>query len=539
MKRQPASIDGFSPRRRAGGVDGFHRPSKKPATAHKVAPKPVARELHSGAAATQVEHAPRRVGISRGEIDESLRGIDDHHDDGGKKRRPRKSPEQKARRKKRIKRVLLVLLLIVVLIGGFIGARALLAGSKMFQGNLLGFAQRAPLKEDANGRSNIVVFGTSEDSDGGEHPGGNLTDSIMLISLNQKEKNAFMISIPRDLWVRYDTACSAGYEGKINAAYMCASDDGANETAGAEAMQAKVGEVLGLDVQYYVHLNNQVVVDAVDALDGVTVTIETDDPRGIYDPNFDWQCNHQCNMVRYEQGEVVQLDGAHALALARARNAQGGYGLSGGNFDREQNQQKIIRAIQEKAVSAGTLMNFGRVTGLIDALGSNLRTNFEMREVRTLASLGQEISGENLQSIPLVIDEEGEGVVTTGDYLGQSVVRPVDGLYAYSSIARYIAQKMTNNPVAREAAQIDVFNASGVMGAAQEEADKLEERGFVISMIDNAPQTTAATTVYQIGEGNAATKQALQEVYGTPVLTEAPPILVSAETDFVVIVGAN
>jgi len=52
--------------------------------------------------------------------------------------------------------------------------------------------------------------------------------------------------------------------------------------------------------------------------------------------------------VKYAQGETVLLDGERALALSRARNAQGGYGLEGGNFDREKNQQNDIESAPRK-----------------------------------------------------------------------------------------------------------------------------------------------------------------------------------------------
>lgn len=530
MKKGSSSIDGFAPRRRIKKSEGLHRPSGVGTIA-----KTNMGELH-GRDIQQPNHERPRVGVSRGEIDESLKGIDAPDED--KKGRTRKTPEQRARRKRRIKRIIILLFVIILLIGGFVGMRALIAGGKMFKGNFFDFAQKAPLQQDENGRSNVVLFGTSEDSDGGNHPGGNLSDSIMVVSINQEAKNAYMISIPRDLWVRYDEACSVGYEGKVNAAYLCASNDGQDEQGGANAMRQKIGEVLGLDIQYYAHLNNKVLVDAVDALGGIEVKIESDDPRGIYDPNFDWQCNHQCNMVNYKNGQVAQLDGAHALALARARNAQGGYGLSGGNFDRERNQQKIIRAIQAKAISAGTLMNFGKVTGLIDALGNNLRTNFEVREVRTVASLAQEITGEKLQSIQL--EKEGEGVVTTGDYGGQSIVQPVNGLYDYSGIRSYVMKKMTNNPVSRESAQVDIYNASGIAGKAKTESDRLEKRGFTVGTLGNAPAGEyGKAKIYQIGDGNPATKEKLKEIYGVQVSTEEPPVYVAEQTRFVIIVGSK
>lgn len=475
-----------------------------------------------------------RVGVSRSEIDDSLNEIDAPERDT--RGRIKKTPEQKARRKKIIKRTVIALIVLILAVGGYVGVKALIAGSKALQGNIFDFVQKAPLKKDENGRSNILVFGTSEDDEGGDHPGGNLTDSIMVVSVNQEKKDAYMISMPRDMWVKLDNACDVGYESKINAVYMCASEDGKNEAAGAAALQKKVGEIFGMDLQYYVHVNNTVVRDAVDAVGGITVKIETEDPRGIYDPNFDWQCNHRCNMVKYTNGEVAQMDGAHALAFARARNAQGGYGLPNGNFDREKNQQKVVRALQDKAISAGTLTNIGKVTGLIDALGNNLRTNFEVKEIRTLADLGQLIKGDKLQSISLT--KEGESVLTTGNMSGQSIVKPIDGTYDYSGVQAYIRKQVSSDAVTKEAAQVVVLNGSGVAGAAQAESDKLESKGLTISSTDNAPAGDyGKVRIYQIGTGNPATKARLEKIYGTKITPGDPPVLVGETTDFVVVVG--
>ena len=83
--------------------------------------------------------------------------------------------------------------------------------------------QNQPLAKDANGRSNFVIFGTAEDDEGGEHGGANLTDSILVLSVDQAKKDAYMISLPRDLWVTYADTCTVGNQGKLNAAYYCAS----------------------------------------------------------------------------------------------------------------------------------------------------------------------------------------------------------------------------------------------------------------------------------------------------------------------------
>ena len=538
MKRERTSIDGFVSRRSGQQLGDLHR---------NASPRPHAttsvRGLHS--ASQMAGHVVSRPGtLSRAEIDESLRTIDDQPVEE-KKRRTRKHRGAKTKkpltRGRVIKRILLILLIFAVLGAGYVGIRAWLAGSSIFQGNPLAIFQNQPLKTDANGRSNILIFGTNEDNiEGGlQHEGAYLTDSMMVLSIDQEKKNAYMVSVPRDLYVQYDdtTPCPEGFSGRINSVYQCRSNSGENEEAGAIALRDKIGEVLGLDIPYFVHVNHTVVEDAVDAVGGVTVTIDSPDPRGILDRNFDWRCNYECFFVNYENGETVQMDGEHALAFARARNASGGYGLPNGNFDREKNQQKVLVALRDKAVSAGTLTNLGKVTGLIDALGDNLRTNFETSEIQRLMSLGTDITPEKIESISLV-DEENP-VVTTGMIDGQSIVQPVLGLYDYSGIKSYIRQQISSDPVTKEQANVVVLNGSETAGVAQTEATNLEERGFIVSSFDNAPEDTYDNVeIYQVSDGNPATAAKLKQVFNVNIESTPLPFTVAAETDFVVIFGA-
>ncbi|MDB5165381.1 MAG: cell envelope-related function transcriptional attenuator, LytR/CpsA family protein nonfunctional [Candidatus Saccharibacteria bacterium] len=533
MKKQSSSsVDGFIPRR-SGRVLGETQ-------------QPIGRQRPEvGMPLPGDDSEPMRPSrqVARNDIDDSLKKIDEEdNQQPAKKRRffrkNRRAKKPASSKKKLIKRIIIGLIIIAVLAGAYVGIKALLASGNVFKGNPFDIFQNQPLKKDENGRSNILVFGTSED-DGPDHGGANLTDSIMVVSIDQDKKNAYMVSIPRDLYVEYGETCPEGYRGKINSLYDCFSDGEANQEAGANALRKKVGEVLGLDVQYYAHLNYTVVRDAVNAVGGIDLTIESEDPRGILDRNFDWKCGYKCYYVKYANGEKAHLDGEHALALARARNASGGYGLPGGNFDREKNQQKIIKALREKAVSAGTLTNVGKVTALIDALGNNLRTNFETKEIRTLMSLGTDIPSENIQPISLV--QEGEAVVTTDNIAGASVVVPIAGLFDYSDIQTYVLKKLNSNAITREAAQIVMLNGSAVIGVGQKEADSLTAKGFSIASIDNAPAGTyARVEIYQIGKGMTATAAKLKELYNVKTIkTSTPPIAVAGTTNFVIIIGQD
>lgn len=547
MARQQTSMDGFVSRRPAenrkvGGVIGGQANTSQT----KALPKKKQEQPQLSR-----QPASRRGQISRSEIDESLKGIDDEAQQAPKNRRKQSMPHPS--RRKWIKRILILLVVIGVAIGAYVGIKAIIASGNVFKGNILDVFQNVPLKQDENGRSNVLIVGTSEDDPG--HEGGSLTDSMMVLSVDQNNKNAYMVSIPRDLYVKFGQACNSGYAGKINEYYNCVKEgDDKDSIQAALAKESEfVGEIMGLDIQYGVNVNYTVMRELVNAVGGsITVTIESRDPRGQMDSNFDWKCGvgdrkvsraevlKRCppngHFIDYKNGPVT-LDAEHALYLAQARGDRAPtYGFEQSNFDREKNQQKIIKALREKAVSAGTLSDFGKVTGIIDALGNNLRSTFELKEFRTLTSLAQDIKNENIQSISLI---DGDSpIMTTGNVNGMSVVRPVAGVYDYSELQALLNQKLSSDPVVREAAPIAVLNGSGTAGVAQTEADKLEKAKYTIGSIANAPAGDYSRyTLYQIGSGNSGTATKLKQLYNIKITSGSPPLAVDSSIKFVLIIG--
>lgn len=526
MANKHNSIDGFSIRRRP-------RANRLSSEDTAVPQEFLKKTVDTPKLPKRTTHKEEQEGIKRSDIDESLKKFDDQTFQKKKKRwRPTK---------KFFKRFFIVVFLILLIIGGYIGIKAIIAGSKIFGGNLFDIVSQAqPLKEDENGRSNILVFGTSED-DPNDHGGASLTDSIMVISVDQDKKVAAITSVPRDLWVEYDEGCEVGYEGKINAVFMCGAggDTTTNEGAmkGAEALRKKVGEVYGLDVQYSVQVGYRAVEQAVNAVGGIEVVIESDDPRGILDRNFDWECNFKCYYVKHPNGPA-QLDGKQALALARARNEAGGYGLSRGNFDREINQQKIIVALRNKASSAGTLANPIASTKLIDSLGDNIRSNFVAGEIRTLIDLARDTKEKNIDRFNLV--DQDPPLLTTGNVGGQSIVRPTAGLYDYSEIQAFMLKRLNTDEATKENASITVLNGSGRVGAAQEMEEKLVAKGFNVVEIGNATESAeyGKVSIYKISETKQpATAKKLTKTLGGKVKNAPMPYEMTSTSDFVVIVG--
>ena len=572
MKRPNTSLDGFIPRRPRSQLGDLQ---------HGESPdKPEYRPLHTGNTVGNNQVGRPRQGyelkgeiddsyyksITRNDISDSLNDIDDEPDKHKKRRKNRgdKLPKPPKPLWKRILRWVIVGLIVIILAAaGYFTYTVLHAGNNILNGNLIDiFTKNKPLLEDADGRSNFLIIGTSEDDPG--HQGANLTDSIVVVSVDQDKKNAFMFSVPRDLYVKYGQACPAGYSGKINAYYSCvlAGNTADDEQDAQTAMRKFIGDIVGLDIQYSAHVNYSVVRDVVKAIGGsITVDIEGDGPvpagvkpGSIMDSNFDWKCGATTSQRLKNcapRGHFIDLaagkqtlDAEHALYLAQARgDSRPTWGLVNSNFDREKNQQKIIMAIREKALSSGTLTNLGAVTSLISAMGNNLRTNVPTDEVKTILSLMTNINESDIQTINTYGGSDDPNIYTTGSPIegAGSIVYPSAGLYQYDDIQAYIHKQLTATPVEREAANITILNGSGVSGLAATEQTKLEAAGYTVDGIDDAPSGTYPKyTVYQLNDDNPLTAAALAKLYGVkPVTDKTPPVAVTDTTDFVVVLGAD
>ena len=359
----------------------------------------------------------------------------------------RKKAEKKARRKTpiwaKVVITFLVLIIAVIGVGAYYFFNIYSAASGVLEGNPMdAFLNKKPLAKDSSGRTNILIFGTAEDDEG--HGGAMLTDSILIISLDQDRKIASTFSVPRDLWVNYTVAgektlwCSVGYKGKINATYYCKQNEAdGNRDIAARYFAKKITEVTDVQIQYYVAVDFRVLRDVVNILGGIDVDVHATDDRGIYDI-----CMHN---LKLKKGMNYNLNGDVVLDLARARNAKGGYGLANSNFDREINQQRIVNGIKNKALQIGILADVNKVKGMLEAFGANVKTNLTWAEMGTAMDVVTGLHGD-VESI------DTRSLYGTGRIGKQSVVIPrganvdVDSsLYNYNKIHLYLRQELNKD----------------------------------------------------------------------------------------------
>ena len=373
-----------------------------------------------------------------------------------KKQKTKKSDKNKVPLWAKIVMIALSVILVLIIAAITLVYMLLSHSTAVFKGNPMDILISSELKKDENGQTNFLIFGTSEDAKG--HGGQELTDSILVASINQEYKSAKVFSVPRDLWVNYSVAgsepmsCTVGDRGKINATYLCALEEYKNSMSVSNAKDAaslyfakKISEVTGLSMHYYVAADWGAVKMIVDKIGGIDVDVYADDEDGIHD---------SCQNIDLKKGMYYNMNGDLAMKLARARNAAcapGDYGLSRSNFDREINQQRVMNAIKNKVSNIGILMNPGQAMSIIDGLGDNLRTNIVMSEVRTLIDFGTKLEG-GIQPISTV-DQFGTGRIGLS-----SVVIPAGAstysegsLYNYTNFQKYLrSQIMVPKEIKRE-----------------------------------------------------------------------------------------
>lgn len=435
-----------------------------------------------------------------------------------------------------LKRTILGLILIILIIGGWLSGKVAYDLHKLFGGNLFSIFDTSKLKGEDSGRVNILLAGNSADDPG--HDGANLTDSIMIVSIDTRNNTAFLLSIPRDLWVQTD---NSGYQ-KINDAYVDGQNNGFSASGypngGMGELEQIVSQNFGISIDYYALINYAAIKDAVNAVGGITINIQSPDPRGVYDPDIDY-ATHGI-LADYTNGEHT-LNGEQALDLARARgDAYGSYGFPASDFNRTAYQREMLVALKEKADSLSVLANPAKLSSLSDAIGNNVTTDFNLSQVHRLYDITKAIKGSSIQSLSLN-SANGMNLLTSyRSASGEEALIPAAGVGNYSAIQAFVAQQTTSNPVVKENASIVLLNGTGTYGLATRVKSQLVAQHFSVTQIGNANTTAqiTASIIDNSGGKKPATRAALAKIYGNNFTTENP-YSGTYNADFIIVLGSD
>ncbi len=352
------------------------------------------------------------------------------------------------------------------------------------------------LNTDEFGRTNILLVGVG----GAEHDGPNLTDTLMIASLNHENDSLALLSIPRDLYVMMPKVGGT----KINSVYEYAFrsylresglDDSnmivENTDASVYAMdelKSTIERVIGTEIQYYARVDFQGFVDMVDIVDG----IEVDVPYNFLDRQYPDK-----NQIGYEtfylpKGRQI-LDGETALKYARSRH-------STSDFDRADRQQTIIKALLDKALAMEVLTNPSQLRRMYLSISSNFTTDLDWREILRFAEKATKLDRSAIANVVLHDDPSQVGGLLYSPnrayFNGLAVLLPQGAPPAnpgYYKNIHYFANLYFNNPAFfADPPEVLVLNAtlSGgqrISGVASEARAQLKQYGLRTVHVGDAP----------------------------------------------------
>jgi LCP family protein required for cell wall assembly len=262
---------------------------------------------------------------------------------------------------------------------------------------------------------NILVLGMDA------RQGGKMwrTDTMMVAAVDSARREVGILSIPRDLWVDIP-----GYgQGRINIVdFIGENRDGPG--GGPALVNQVLRDNFGIETQHWVRIRQEGLVELVDAMEGITITLDCPLVEKTPDPLVKGQYEY----LMLPAGRVF-LQGDVAKKFATYRYATN-------DFNRARRQQQVVWAIRDRALELDV---FPRIPQLWAALSDTFQTDLLIGDILSLAMLGRDLeparvhgmvlSRQSLQSASI----NGSAVLVIAD---PALLRQeVEGLFASRPIA--------------------------------------------------------------------------------------------------------
>lgn len=276
------------------------------------------------------------------------------------KRRMTPEERRKLRRKRRRKRIALLTVEVIILLVLCATAYGIFKLGKL-DINILD-KDKLEAYRDTGPYTNIALFGL--DSRDGELDGGVQSDCIMIASINNETNDVKLVSVYRDTLLQQ---ADGTYE-KANSAY---------NRGGPEEAISLLNRNFDLDIQNYVSVNFNALVDVIDSLGGIE--LEMTQEEAFYSNGYAFETaqvvGQEMNPIKEEAGTQL-LDGVHAVGYARIRYTDGN------DFKRTERQRVVLQKVAEKAKKANLLT----LNEIVDKVFPQISTNLTLKDMMGFAA---------------------------------------------------------------------------------------------------------------------------------------------------------
>lgn len=211
-------------------------------------------------------------------------------------------------------------------------------------------------RERGTGYLNVALFGV--DSREGELETDTRSDTIMIASLNRETLEVKISSVYRDTLLQQ----SDGTLNKANSAYAY---------GGPEAAIAMLNENLDMDIEHYVTVNFNSLIDVIDAVGGVEIDVQEEEIQYINGYATEIIKVTGKDSIGVSQAGLQTLNGVQATAYARIRYT------TGDDFKRAERQRDVLTKVVEKLQGA----SLSQINKIIDKVFPEVSTNFTLTEI--------------------------------------------------------------------------------------------------------------------------------------------------------------
>jgi LCP family protein required for cell wall assembly len=239
---------------------------------------------------------------------------------------------------------------------------------------------------------------------------GERSDTIMIVHVPKSTDRAYMISVPRDTYVRIaDKDGNPAGKNKINSAFSL---------GGAERLVQTINNFTGTQIDYPIIVDFAAVHKITDLVGGVDVTVDKEsfDPYRFMPANTPYPTT-PCRDTRWRKQRCLtfkkgplHLDGQLAEYYVRQRK-----GLPGGDLDRAKRQQQYLRALMQKVTTGDHVTNPLKFDELVRTVGAAITADKRM-PIQSLAFSLKGLRTTNLTFMTLPI-ARNEKVAGAGDVL--------------------------------------------------------------------------------------------------------------------------
>ena len=287
---------------------------------------------------------------------------------------------------KNFKKIVLILIGIILLIGlsgfGYVYSKL----NKMYvKDEVVKDIENTEEATIVDGITNILLVGT----DGEYVEKGNRSDSVMLVTIDSKNKDIKISSIARDTYVNIP-----GYSTeKLTHAYAY---------EGIDLLKEVFKENFDLDIDKYIAVNFVSFMDIMDELGGVEVNVEEKDIKEInkyIDACYGYYKNKDEKEKEYiKESGVQRLNGYQALAFSRIRYTDSA-------FARDNRHREVAQSVYKEFAQKG-VDTYKRCA---DIVLNNTKTNISPIEMMNLAYTVLKINDKDIEQFQFPLAEHRKG----------------------------------------------------------------------------------------------------------------------------------